>query len=68
MIKFKIVGEKGDTALAYDLESAEEKFDELKERNLVPFAKSKGVAGLKKINDLKGNPAEVIWFPRVAGG
>ena len=65
---FKIMGKKGDAAVAYDLETAEMKFNELKESNLIPFERAKPEGPIKKNDNFNPDAHEVIWFPRIGGG
>lgn len=67
MIKFEIMGKKGHAEPAYDLETAEMKFEELKKAKMVPFKVVEG--GKAKKMDRFDPDAEVIrWHPLLAGG
>lgn len=66
MIKFEIMGKKGHAEPAYDLETAEMKFNELKESNLIPFEKKEN--GLKKMDKFNPDAKVIRFMPRLGGG
>ena len=66
-MKFKIMGQKGDSEFDYDsIEMQEIKFDELKGAGMLPTVIDNGKSRMLDKFDPDAN--EIIWIPRIMGG
>lgn len=66
-MKFKIMGEKGDSEFNYDdLETAEIKFNELLESNLLPVVITP--QGKTALTKFEPDADEILWMQKITGG
>jgi hypothetical protein len=67
IMKFKILGQKGDAEFDYDtIEMQEIKFKELSKSGLLPMVAESGKNRMLKSFEPDAN--EIIWIPKIAGG
>ena len=65
-MKFKILCEEGDIAFDYDVATAEIKFDELINSNLLPMKVAEG--GNQLMRGFDSEAEEIMWMPAIMGG